>query len=288
MKPLNEAESETELRLAAALSAIDGMRSREVRFAEAVPGVMSPVHRAVDADCRLVEFDGQPLFAKVWWPDLFSARDPEAVYAMTEAVSSVGLTPRPRFVSASVPAIVLDALGEGWRAATVGDLRDSAVFDRLLVAKASIRELPAFPIERDVFADVERLATTAPLLSAEEGVKFLERARQAGQAIAASGVDRKPAHADGVASNVFISDNGGLQLLDFDEAGNVDPLFDLALVLNETHFFDESVWLEALERENGQATAGGVARLKAYAFADDLRWALEGALMDATSPRQGV
>ena len=42
-------------------------------------------------------------------------------------------------------------------------------------------------------------------------------------AIIATGFDEKPAHADGLASNIMIAPDGAVQLVDFDEARNVDP-----------------------------------------------------------------
>lgn len=81
---------------------------------------------------------------------------------------------------------------------------------------------------------------------------MISDAAELGKAIAASGADLVTAHADGVTSNVMLGPDGAMQLVDFDEAGNTDALFDLAVVLNEVHPLDEARHLAVLETFEGQ------------------------------------
>jgi thiamine kinase-like enzyme len=185
----------------------------------------------------------------------------------------------------------MDHIGDGWMPARLHQLSTEEGLNRLLSAKRALHTLAPFPVHRDVFSDIRALAAKARPIAAywpQEAELMLALADQLGQAIAASGVDLVPGHADGISSNVMLGPNGALQLIDFDEAGNVDPIFDLAVVLNEIFPLDEARHLCVLETVEGGVRASSRARLAAYAFADDLKWALWGLFMDASSPRQSL
>ena len=125
-------------------------------------------------------------------------------------------------------------------------------------------------------------------LDAVGGLRMLlEAAFQIERMIAASGVDTVPAHADGLASNMLIGPGGRVRLVDFDEARNVDPYYELALLANEV-FEEENDYLPALEMFEGKARQPSLRRTRLYCIADDLASALWGLFMDATSPRKEV
>ncbi|MBO9099631.1 MULTISPECIES: aminoglycoside phosphotransferase family protein [unclassified Rhizobium] len=251
----------------------------------------SPLHHAVDAETRVLRTaDEKQLFVlKVWHDDLPQRPDGHAVFAMTQAASSRGVTPIPRLLLGGGRGFVMDHIGDGWTPARLHQLNTEDGLDRLLSAKRALHELAPFPVDRNVFQDIRDLAVkTRPIAArwpqkAEEMVVF---ASELEQALAASGVDLVPGHADGVSSNVMLRQDGAVQLIDFDEAGNVDPLFDLAVVLNEVFPLDEARQLQVLEAVEGQVSKSSRARIAAYAFADDLKWALWGLFMDASSPRR--
>lgn len=250
---------------------------------------VSPLHQAVDAETRVLRTkDGKQRFiVKIWHDDLPHRPDAQAIFTMMEAAATLGVTPAPRLLLGS--GILMDHLGDGWMPARLHQLSTDDGFNRLLSLKRALHALPPFPVERNVFSDIRDLAGKAQPVAAlwpQEMAAMLTLADDLEKAIAASGVDRVPAHADGVSSNVMLGPNGALQLIDFDEAGNVDPLFDLAVVLQEIFPLDAAKHLSVLENIEGQVRASSRARIVAYAFADDLKWALWGLFMDATSPRQ--
>jgi len=187
-------------------------------------------------------------------------------------------------------AAVFDLLDAGWETARLDDLSRPDVLAKLIEAKRTIHTLAPFERDTNVFDRIARLEHEAdqhrvPFPS--DVVPLIAIAARMGRAISASGLDRVPCHADGTASNVMLHLDGRLQLVDFDEAANTDPLFDLAVTLNEILSF-ESEWLGALEMAEGRATAASVNRCRLYAFADDLRWGLWGLMMDAGSPRRSI
>ncbi|OLP43030.1 phosphotransferase [Rhizobium oryziradicis] len=252
---------------------------------------VSPLHQAIDAETRVLRTAGdtQRFVVKIWHDDLAQRPDGHAIFAMTQAAFSLGITPAPRLLLKDGRGMVMDYLGDGWMPARLHQLSTEDGLNRLLAAKRALHGLAPFPVDRNVFSDIRDLAVKARSKTAfwpQEMEEMLTLAQTLDQAIVASGIDRVPAHADGVSSNVMLAPDGALQLIDFDEAGNVDPLFDLALVLNEIFPLDEAQHLSVLETVEGQVRATSHARIVTYAFADDLKWALWGLLMDATSPRQ--
>lgn len=277
----------------AAVAEISGWLGQAVTMEQEIPGVASPVHRAVDAAVRVARTpaDGQSFILKVWHKDLLDPPDPVQIFDMTLAAAAIGVTPLPRLKLKTTDAVLFDHLPEGWKTARLHEIATEDGLARLIATKRSINRLAPFPVDRDVFDDIQRLATKVrPLanwLPAETDA-MISYAAKLGQAIAASGVDRVPAHADGITSNVMQGPDGAIQLVDFDEAGNADPLFDLAVVLNEVYPLDEARHLAVLETIEGSVHTASRARLRAYAFADDLKWALWGFGMDASSPRRGV
>lgn len=250
----------------------------------------SPLHQAVDAETRVLwtKDKAQRFVLKIWHDDLPDPVDGDAVFTMTRAAASLGITPAPRLLLKGGRGMVMDHLGDGWRPARLHQLTTENGLNRLLSAKRALHALSPFPQDRNVFQDIRNLAVKTRPIAAfwpREMEDMLRVADQFERAISASGIDRVAAHADGVCSNVMLGPDGALQLIDFDEAGNVDPLFDLAVVLNEIFPQDEAAHLRVLEAVEGHVRPASKARIAVYAFADDLKWALWGLFMDASSPR---
>jgi thiamine kinase-like enzyme len=100
-------------------------------------------------------------------------------------------------------------------------------------------------------------------------------------------MDTTPCHADGVSSNVMIAQSGSVQLVDFDQACNTDPFYDIGIVLNEAFQFEADM-RPVLEMFEGTYRETAMNRCRLYGIADDLMWGIWGTLMDAVSPRAGV
>ena len=108
-----------------------------------------------------------------------------------------------------------------------------------------------------------------------------------GAALEAAGRDVAPCHNDGQASNILLGPGGDVLLVDFDCAGQSDPHYDLAVLLNEAHDF-EAGWQAGVEMQEGRCDARVLNRCRAYAVADDLLWGLRGLILSATSPRRDM
>ena len=109
--------------------------------------------------------------------------------------------------------------------------------------------------------------------------------REVRDAIGASGIDHVPAHGDGNVSNLMFSRNGEVRLLDWDMAGDMDPMLDVGAFLVEAHD-SESDAAECFEAFHGRFERALFNRAWLYGVADDLRWGLIGALLAGTSRRE--
>jgi thiamine kinase-like enzyme len=282
MAPLPNVES--------ALRSIDAWAAERISYEPALTPVMSPMHRGVSSECLRVSINGAPpsFFVKIAHGDLAEAVDIGASYRAAAAVAAIGLTPQPRHVNKAFGMTAFDLLDDTWRTAHLDDLAEPETLEKLLAAKRAIHVLPSFERDSNVFDRIARLAASLTLTAALGAL--IATASRMSAAINASGVDTSPCHADGVASNVMLrADSSGmdLQLVDFDEASNTDPAFDIAVTLNEV-LPELSTWPAALEMANGHVTNATLARSRCYAFADDLRWGLWGLKMNATSPRRNI
>lgn len=290
MKTIGEAATPAEVAAEQAIGAFIAWAGKPVRYAPAVPAVMSPVHRAVDSACWRVEVDGSPVFLKIANDDLPVPADVAASFAAATAAAGLGVAPMPRALAAAAGASAFDFLGDGWTTAHMDTLGDAGVIEKVIAAKRAINGLAPFGRPRDVFADIaglhaQAVAAGAPLPPDIAG--HVAAFAAAGAAVAAAGIDVLPCHADGVASNVMLGPAGAVLLVDFDEAGDADPLFDLAVTLNEAYPFEDA-WRPGLEMARGSVRADELARCRLYGMADDLKWTLWSRIMDTTSPRGAV
>ncbi len=274
--------------LDAIVAAVDAWRGHAVTLSPAEPGIVSPSHRGADSDRWLVSVDGAaPAFIlKIVHPEQAAFFDVAASFDAQKAAAALGCTPKVLHADPARRAIVAGFL-DGWATARMDDLRKPDVLARVLAAKSAIQAGPAFSGDWTVFDRLRRF-DEARREAAIEGPDdlwwMLDAVADIEAALVAGGWDARPAHADGLASNVMISPAGDVQLVDFDEARNVDPHFELGILLNEAFQF-ESEMLPALEMAEGAVRAATLSRCRLYAVADDLAWGIWGLVMDATSSR---
>ena len=153
-----------------------------------------------------------------------------------------------------------------------------------------MRRGPALARAWDVFARVRELALRAreaAVALPSDTEALLASAEAIRAALEAAGRDAAPCHNDGQASNILLGPGGEILLVDFDCAGQADPHYDLAVLLNEAHD-TEAGWQAGVEMAEGRCDARVLDRCRAYALADDLMWGLQGLVLSATSPRRDL
>lgn len=292
MKTLGEASTPAEVRAEAALTAVVAWTGKQIGYTSAPPGIASPSHRGVESEAWRVAVD-QPspaYFLKIVNSDQKAFVDLEAVFEAASIAAGLGCTPSPRHLAREADAIVFDLLPPGWKTARMDHLRRADVMEQVIALKKAIHRARPFTLCWTVFDRIRVLdnACKAAGIDHPDGLWWmLDGVGEIERSITAAGYDVRPSHADGLASNVMISQDGAVQLVDFDEARNVDPLYEIGILLNETFPFEEEM-RPALEMFEGSFRQASLDRCRAYAAADDLMWGLWGMLMNSSSPRGDI
>ncbi|MCW1408825.1 phosphotransferase [Rhizobium sp. 1AS11] len=293
MKALGRASTVDEKAAEAAIRAVPGWANADMRYAPGVAGVASPTHRAVDSQNWFVARGDAPAsyFLKILHADQSDFIDLDRSVTAARHASTLGLTPAPLWHSPEMSAVVFDRLPEAWHTARMDDLRKRDVLESVIATKSTLhgsRPLGETWTVFDRIRVVEKALVDAAIAEvAADGWWMRECVGDIEAAIIATGFDEKPAHADGLASNIMIAPDGRVQLVDFDEARNVDPFYDIGILLNEAFQFDSEMQ-PALEIFEGQFRQTSLNRCRLYAIADDLFWGMWGMLMDKVSPRGGI
>jgi hypothetical protein len=250
----------------------------------------SPSWRGVDAAGIL--FDGaRPIFAKAYHGEISLYGHWPSIVAAARHAGEIGVGPRIIAADIEHGLLVMEALGEGWRAATLADMAPGGEHgSAVLGLRKALHAGPKLPRTLTVGDHIEELHDALAGAGAYRPADFSELiayARRIAAAIHAAGHDLVPAHGDGNASNVMIHADLGPRLVDYDLAANRDPYEDLASHLVEAFWFTSDM-AAVFEAFHGRADERLFARVRLYGVADDLRWAMIGLLTSHLSPRRSV
>lgn len=291
MKRLGEAGDAAERAAEAAIARVPAWQGRAVAYELAVAPVASPMQRGVDSFGWLVEIDGaERAFLKTPAPEAHRFIDWAAAAGAARLAAEAGVAPRLLWSDPGLGAAAWEHLGPAWATAMLADLASPQVLPQLIAAKRALHRGPRFPRSRSVFDLVEAYAAEAMAGRAplpEDYASLLESVREVARAITAAGMDEAPCHGDGIASNVMIGPAGAVRLVDWDEAANADPYWDLGSLFAEAFPFDPAA-RAALELYAGRADEALLARCRLYGIADDLAWATRSMIAAATSERVDV
>ena len=250
----------------------------------------SPSWRGVDATGLLV--DGAPsFFAKAYHPEIALYAHLPSVFAAAEFAGSIGAGPRIMVTDEERALLVMEALAEEWRTATLADISPSGKHgEAALKARKLLHGGPQLPRTLTVFDHIEELheaISSGKAYVPADYVQLIANSRKIAAALAAAGYDAVPSHGDGNASNLMVHKSGAVRLVDFDLAANRDPYEDLGSHLAEAFWFTSDAAV-AFEHFHGVMDEQLFARTRLYAVADDLRWAMIGLLHSHRSPRKIV
>jgi len=281
----------TERQIESLLATVAPWRGRCIEYERAVQPAASPMQRGVDGNCWLVEVDGtERFFVKQAAEEARRFLDPAATVAAAAIAAAAEIAPRLVWADPSTGDAVWEFLDSDWSTATLGALASPALLAALISAKRTIHRGPAFPRTRSVFELVERyaeIAFAAGIKLPEDYAWMLENVREIGRAIAAAGVDVVPCHGDGIASNVMVGPRYRVLLVDWDEAVNADPYWDLGSLFAEAFAFDPPA-RAALELYDGCCDEAVFARCRLYGIADDLAWATRNMISAAETRRPDI
>jgi hypothetical protein len=264
---------------------------RDATAEPAIPVLASPSWRGVDADVwRLRKSDGASCIAKVMDRDTDQFSDISVSFAAARQAGDAGIGPKVLAADVAARTLVMEDLSAeaGWSTGTLDKVLDRATRLRVLETRKAFHRTRPLGRKADVFAEIDALldkcrSARAPL---PEDMDWLAtNVNEVRDAIGASGIDYAPAHGDGNVSNLMFSADGGIRLVDWDMAGDMDPLLDAGAFLVEAHD-SESDAAECFEAFNGRFERALFNRAWLYGVADDLRWGLIGALLAGTSRRE--
>lgn len=269
---------------------------RQIGYADAalsppLPGVVSPVHRAVENRCHVATLAGRaPLFVKCLHEDMRDFVEPAHAIEASGKAGHIGVAPRLVHADPGSAVLVFEALDEAWQWGRMDVLRRPPVLEKLLAAKHAFHSVATLTEKRSVFELIDayrRIARASGATLPDRVSSAAVAVARVAAAIAASGVDPAPCHADGVSSNVMVGPGDEIRLVDFEWARQADPAHDLGTVLAELLPFDGEALL-AVEIAVGTPDARIFARARLYGAADDLMWALWGFIGASRSMRRQV
>jgi Phosphotransferase enzyme family len=280
-----------EMAVDAAVRAVPDWRGRAIMCVPALDGVVSPVHRGVASHCWKVSLDGEApaWFLKVLHDDMVDFVDVAGSYKAASAAAISGVTPTPRYFP-SPSAAIFDLLPDGWNWARLHDFNDPDLVACVVAARRAIQAGPTLGRAQNLFvviADYAQRAEAAQIALPPDAWWLISQAVEIGRAIEAAGAEIRPCHLDGASSNVMLSLEGEVRLVDFDSAGDADPHWDLGVMMAEICQFEPE------EAAIVEIFAGGYDkrihhRARLYGAADDIKWGLWGYLVAAGSSRRGV
>jgi thiamine kinase-like enzyme len=292
MKKLGSAQNADEELAEQALLAMADVDLAAVTYRTALPGVASPSYHAVESLTFDVALDGKgpSSFLKVGIAEVADLVNGNVAFQAASRLHGLGFSPKPLHQSTEQRVFLSERLDENWRAAKIDELMPYDRVAQLIAMQKSIAGGTSFGRPWSVFDGIELLWETL----SDSAVKLPADAAWTHaamtpirDALAASGVDLRPAHGDPHSSNVMIGPGKALMLVDFDMAADLDPYYQLGIQMNELYQF-ESQMMPLLEMHDGHVSGKAFNRCRLYAAADDFYWALRSMLLEARSPRSSV
>lgn len=274
----------------AAFAALMG-QSETAKFTRLKEPVMSPMHIAVENDVwRVDDANQDPRVLRVLHSDSHAEFNPRHIVEAAATAGALGAGPEILMADAETGTLLMSFLSDGWRTATMSDLKEKSVRRGVIEANRRLHKGPELSWTFDPFRRVEYLYRRAEKFAAPlpaDVAWLMDGADQVHSAVAATPANLKPCRNDGCASNIMVHDDGRVLLLDYDLAGMNDPAFDLGVLLAEAEVFDEEAmaWIDLW---TGTSDVGLLGRARLYGAVDDLGWAISAAINAHVSDRIAI
>lgn len=269
---------------------IPGWADRPVVIEPAIVVLASPSWRGVDGDSLLARDaeTGDTLFVKSMHADTAFYIDVPAAFEAAVKAGEAGVGPRVVAADAASGVIVSENLSRGWRVAGLEACRDPSFVDKVFELRKRFAAVAPLSRELDVFADIERfygLARSSGAQTPADTPWLVDTLRFAAEQIGESPAARAPVHGDGNVSNVLLGEQGEVCLVDWDRAGNGDPLEDAGSFLVEAFAFEAEA-RDAFRRNFPGHDETAFDRACILGVADDVRWGLIAAIQAHLSERR--
>lgn len=273
-----------------AVKKLEGWQERSVVVEPALPVLASPSWRGVDgAPWRAYDrCSDESIFIKAMHPE--AALYIDIPSAMDAAIKAGGMGIGPKVIKADVQTglLFMEDLRDGWRVAGLEIFRSQEMTDKFLDARKRFQSVAPLSRSISVFEEIERLIADLKAIEAKfpAEVEWMhDNISLAAEAMRPGLAAPVPIHGDGNISNLMISLDGDVRIVDWDKATNADPLEDVGSVLAEAYAFDAEA-RSTFTRYMGRFEQRAFDRARIYGLADDLRWGLIGLLLATCSPRK--
>jgi hypothetical protein len=258
---------------------------------DAAPTMASPSWWGADSECydvRAGDLSASPatVFVKSMIGHAGAYIDVAQAFAAATEAGELGVGPRVHASDHPAGILVLENLVDTAATATLNVFDDDARLEQLIALRKRVHDFGSITRSATVFDDVRALTDVAVANDVALPVDFDWMARMLAMAerrIVATGFDTVPCHGDGNVSNILLSDDGRMLLLDWDVAAVMDPLQDVGVLLAEVRPFDSTA-RQAFEIAWGRFDQALFDRARVYGVADCVRWGLIGAYADAARP----
>ncbi len=284
-------EQRVELAIISALESHPEIVLRELNYVQTVAPVASPMHSGVDAEAWRVDSPaGFSFFLKLYDEDTAEFIDLDTSFKAAVATGSNGLAPKLLWSSISQRAGVWEYKGNNWRTAIFDDSWKQDIATRVAGSLRKLHGGNCLNRPRCVFETLRGYVGIARERKVVLPVDFdwmYANVNDIARAISAAGADRRLCHGDLIASNVMIGPAGETLFVDWDEACDGDPYWDLGMYMAEAFAFDEPA-LSMIEAYAGRADRKLLARARLYGIAGDLAWAVRSLILAGQARRTGV
>ena len=258
---------------------------------DAMPVMASPSWWGADSEGFDVRTDGesgsvQTAFVKSMAEHAGAYVDVTAAFAAATEAGELGVGPRVYAAIAETGVLVMENLVGVASTATLDVFDDDAAVEKLVALRKQVHGFASITRKATIFEDIRTLSAlaSANAVSLPADFGWMQRLlSMAERRIIATGFDTVPCHGDGNVSNVLVSDDRGMLLVDWDVAAVMDPLQDLGALLAEVRPFDSAA-RATFEMAWGSFDQALFDRARVYGLADCVRWGLIGAYADAARP----
>jgi aminoglycoside phosphotransferase len=246
-------------------------------IAPGTSAVASPSRLATEWQGYTVAGDSTCCYAKVLQADMAEVLNVAHSAQASQCAGVTGAAPRLINADTATGVLLFEALPvESWRTARLNDLIAPESLNKLWALKRAIHSGPSPGFVRSPMEDIDRLRALCSRDQVELpfGHAWINQCiDMAWDALQGRPFTLVPVHGDGVSSNVMISTEGELKLVDFDYGGCMDPWYDVAIALNELYPF-ENQWREGITAWAGQCLETDYAVCRLYALINDWYWTL--------------
>ena len=284
-------EQRVELAIISALESDPEIELGELNYVQTVAPVASPMHSGVDADAWRVDSPaGFSFFLKLYDEDTAEFIDLDTSFKAAATAGNNGLAPKLLWSSTSQRAGMWEYKGSNWRIAIFDDSWKQEIATRVAGSLRKLHGGECISRPRSVFETLRDYVGIARQRKVVLPIDFdwmYANVNDIARAISAAGADLHPCHGDLIASNIMIGSARDILFVDWDEACDSDPFWDLGMYIAEAYAFDEPA-LAMIEAYAGRADRKLLARARLYGIAGDLTWAVRSLILAHQTRRTAV